>query len=135
MNTICEMCGKTSTNDNVCSNCGEEILSDDKIAIRSSNLMWGWATFDLSNLDSNMYIQAVDKMREHLTLLERFSLLHLINSQLDRVNTDQPTIKLLLRDDYCVELGLKLQNEFNTIVVYFDHIGHFEYASELNKLL
>lgn len=135
MNTVCEKCGKTSSNDKVCSHCGAEIVSEDKVAKLPSNLMWGWATFDFSSLDSDTQLPALDKMREHLTVLERFSLLHLINSQLDKINTDQPTIKLLLRDDYCCELASKLQNEFSTMVVYFDAMGYFSYASELNERL
>lgn len=133
MKTICEMCGKTSTNNKICSNCGAEIASQEQVAKLPTSLMWGWATFDLSKLDNHM--QAVDQLRTYLTTLEQFSLLHLIDSQVDNVTAEQRLIKLLLREDYCVELALKLKKEFNTVLVHFDTIGYFSYASELNALL
>lgn len=58
-----------------------------------------------------------------------------MDSQIDNITADKPMIKLLLREDYCVELVLKFQKEFNTVLVHFDTIGYFSYASELNELL
>lgn len=133
MTTVCQMCGKTSSNDKVCSHCNAEIIPFN-ITQEFVYPPWGWATFDLSKLEGDTKSQVVDKLKDEWSELEKFTVLKLSHSQLDRFNGNPLLIKVLIREDFYLDL-LNRIHKFQKIPMHFRTVGHFSYAAEINTLL
>lgn len=135
MTTVCEICGKTSSNDKVCSNCGAEILSNEKRASLPSHLEWGWATFNLESLPADLLSQAVDQLKHYWVPIEKFSVLSLAASQLESFNILEHNITVLVREDDYLQLSSKIRYEFDKIVTSFECIGYLKFAAQINEIL
>lgn len=135
MKAICDVCGKYSELENVCTNCGSEILSEVAVASLPLNNAWGWGTFKFDTLDVLSKEEALVYMRGKWSQLENFTQLHLVTSQLSRFEAGLQEITVLVRQDDFLSLQRDLLIKYRDVSTEFEPIGTFKSADDLNDLL
>lgn len=135
MKNICEQCERTSLTESVCSHCAATIPENTDMDLPLIDYIWGWASFNLSNISLDKHHELVKQIQEKLEELEKFTVLKLTNSQIENIVIKNFHVKLLLREDMYKELLSKLINDFNSISGSFEPVGYFTYASEANDML
>lgn len=134
MKTICDACGKYSENEVRCTNCGTEILADEEIPLQQSLARWGWATFGFAMNDSSSKEDVVHYLREKWVSLEEFTVLHLIDSQISKFESNAISIKVLTREDFLSTIVKDALSKFEGLSVQFEPVD-LATAEEANELL
>jgi hypothetical protein len=134
MKIICEICGQFSEDEERCTNCGAEIVSEEEIGQLPIRLEWGWAVFSFNAADQISKEKAISYMRERWAHLEEFTQLSLVDSQLGRFFADAIDIKLLVREDFFDSLSRDFSERFNFISGSFER-ATITTAAEANALI
>jgi hypothetical protein len=132
---ICDVCGKSSKNDRVCSNCGADIFSEEEISLLPINSSWGWGRFNVSDLDSSSRAEAIVYLRKEWMQLEEFTILRLITSQLFRFQTAAQEVRIFVREDLFLALSREFAAKFVNVSAEFENRGNFENAEDVNEFL
>lgn len=135
MQTICEMCGYTSTDEKICSNCGQQILSeDDSSQYESPVIRWGLGTIETGALNFKAKTELIKFLKNELMLLENYSILRLLKSQLSIFDSGTDEFKVVIREDYFSSIRKKAKNSWPNISFNFEPLV-IETAEEANQLI
>lgn len=131
MKIICNICGKHSKDSSKCTNCSSEIVLNDEMWNGSTSVKWGWATFSFSTDNLKTKEDIIYSLREKWESIEKFTIFHIINSQIYKLKTEAETIRVLTRKDF-----LSTITEYEGLFVKFEPLKiNINTAEEANKLL
>jgi hypothetical protein len=134
MGGICEVCGRTSSTEKICSHCGAEIFPD----LGPSNVpvypQWGWGTIGLGAVEEIQAEQIIRVLRKYWGYLETGTFLALMHSQLSAFASGTKKIKVLVKKDFFTRLVAMSSEISGSVQTDFQPV-EFLTAKEGNNLL
>jgi hypothetical protein len=137
MKVICELCGRFSTDPDVCSACGAPIGSDDVEQLGEQHPMeWGWAEISIDSVPAPERSKAVEVLRKEWAGVEGFTILRLMKSQAEAFAFDTAMATVLVRRDLLGSIIENAQKEVASIAFTFTPVNEaISTAEEADKLL